>query len=74
MNADQLGYKINDSKDELEGTDTESLKDEREEYPSDEELKNGYTFYSRRSDTKGCHQKKYCWKRKIMFRNDRNTF
>lgn len=48
MNTDQLGYKINDSKDELEGTDTESLKDEREEYPSDEELKHGYTFIQKK--------------------------
>jgi hypothetical protein len=49
MNADQLGYKINDSKvDESDGTDTESLKDEREEYPSDEELKHGYTFIQKK--------------------------
>ena len=48
MNTDQLGYKINDSKEEYEGTDTESLKDEREEYPSDEELKNGYTFIQKK--------------------------
>lgn len=48
MNTDQLGYKINDLKDEADGTDTESLKDEREEYPSDEELKHGYTFIQKK--------------------------
>jgi hypothetical protein len=49
MNAEQLGYKINDSKvDESDGTDTESLKDEREEYPSDEELKHGYAFIQKK--------------------------
>jgi len=45
MNTEKIGYKI-DSK--LDESDTESapesLKEEDREYPSDEELKNGYTF------------------------------
>lgn len=49
MNTDQLGYKIDDPKaDESDATDTESMKDEREEYPSDEELKHGYTFIQKK--------------------------
>lgn len=44
----QLGYKIHDPKaDESDATDTESMKDE-EEYPSDEELKHGYTFIQKK--------------------------
>tara|TARA_Y100000389_G_scaffold12064_1_gene10956 strand:+ start:631 stop:840 length:210 start_codon:yes stop_codon:yes gene_type:complete len=58
MNTDQLGYKISDdSKEEYEGTDTESLKDDREEYPSDEELKHGYTFIQKKRYKKASSKK-----------------
>lgn len=46
MNTDQLGYKINDSR--IDDSDVESMKDDREEYPSDEELKHGYTFIQKK--------------------------
>jgi hypothetical protein len=41
--SEQLGYKI------VKGieSDTESITDIKEEYPSDEEINNGYTFIAK---------------------------
>ena len=46
-----LGYKINDPN-ESDTTDTDSLKADDREYPSDEESKHGYTFIQKKRTRK----------------------
>lgn len=53
MNSEQLGYKII----KYNESDTESLTDSiKEEYPSDEEINNGYTFISKHRKRKVGHK------------------
>lgn len=46
-----LGYKIPKGE-ESDTTDTDSIRGEDREYPSDEELKHGYTFIQKRRTKK----------------------
>lgn len=61
MNIEQLGYKIIRNNE----SDTESLADSiKEEYPSDEEINNGYTFIAKR------RKKKTCSKQVVLTKED----